>query len=308
MRALMKQGKELCVSEIPVPAVGERDVLVSVQVAGLCRTDVLVAEGLIPGKENVILGHEFSGVVEKVGSGVRGFAVGNRVTAMPVLPCGVCTYCTKGRLDLCQHTTMLGVHRDGAFSQFISVPSDAVYKMPQDMPFRFGAYTEPVAAALSVLKAGIRPDQKGVIYGDNRFGILILRILKAHGFEDVDIYDPRHGRDIEESAYDFAIETQATAQTMQHLFTAIKPCGTIVLKSRKHELVGINFFAAVQKEITMAAVNYGDFKEAIRLMAEGILDVDGLLGDRHHALEDFHEVFQRSKTFESQKIFFNPYK
>ncbi|MES2889146.1 MAG: alcohol dehydrogenase catalytic domain-containing protein [Pseudomonadota bacterium] len=308
MRALMKQGKDLLVKSIPVPPVGEDDILISVVVAGLCRTDVLVAEGLIPGKEDVILGHEFSGVVEKVGRRVSGFQVGNRVTAMPILACGACRYCKAGQRDTCQDTTMLGVHRDGAFSEFISVPSEAVYKMPDDMPFRYGAYSEPVAAALSVLKAGIHADQKGVIYGDNRFGHLIHRILKAYDFENVDIYDPRHGREIEESNYDFAIETLATADTMRDLFSAIKPRGTIIMKSRKHELVGINFFAAIKKEITLAAVNYGDFSEAMHIMADGRLDVDGLLGPTHHALEDFPEVFERSKTFEPQKIFFNPYK
>ncbi len=308
MRALMKQGTDLLVKNIPIPNVEDNEILISVQVAGLCRTDVLVAEGRLPGKDTMVLGHEFSGVVEKVGRSVTGFKSGHRVTAMPVLHCGVCKFCTMGRTDICQNTTMLGVNCDGVFGEFVTVPSHAVYKMPDTMPFRYGAYTEPVAAALSVLKANIKKHEKGLIYGDNRFGHLIHRILKAYDFEDVEIYDPRHGKPICESTCDFAIETLATDETMRELFSAVKPGGKIVIKSRKHELVGINFYQAVKKEISMVAVNYGDFNEAIRIMADGTLSVDGLLGQTHHSLDDFQSVFEQSKTFEPQKIFFDPSK
>lgn len=309
MRALIKQGTEILVKDIPIPVIGVDEILISVQVAGLCRTDVLVAEGKLPsGKDGLVLGHEFSGIVEKVGKSVTGYKSGDKVTANPVLACGVCKFCRSGRNDICQDTSMLGVNCDGVFAEFVAVPSHAVYSIPEDMPFRYGAYTEPVAAALSVLKAGIHKHEKGLIYGDNRFGHLIHRILKAYGFEDLEIYDRSYPDPIKDSVFDFAIETLATADTMKELFTCIRPGGKIVIKSRKHELVGINFYEAIKKEIAMIAVNYGDFNEAIKIMADGTLKIDGLLGPTHHSLEDFKSVFENSKTFEPQKIFFNPSK
>ncbi|MEZ0225974.1 MAG: zinc-binding dehydrogenase [Alphaproteobacteria bacterium] len=305
MRALMKAKEGIAVREVPAPRPGDDEVLIRVMLAGLCRTDVFVAEGRIPGKADVILGHEFSGIVEQAGMRAGDLKQGDRVTAMPVMPCGRCDICASGLQDRCQSTTMLGIDHDGAFSEYIAVPASAVYKIPDTLSFRLAAYSEPVAAALSVMKSGIAPEQRGVIYGNNRFGHLIDRILKAYGFGSVTIFDPAEGRPLRENAYDFAIETLATEKTLRELMVALKPGGKIVLKSRKHEPVGINLSLAVKKEVTLTAVNYGDFAESIRLMAEGLIQVDDLLGTEH-TLEEFAAVFERSKTLETQKVFFNP--
>jgi L-iditol 2-dehydrogenase len=221
------------------------------------------------------------------------------------MPCGACRHCTTGRAASCQKTTMLGIDRHGAFSQAIRVPAHSVYKMPDTLSFRMGAYSEPVAAALSVMKSGIHSSERGVIYGNNRFGQLIDRILKAYDFNNIDIYDPAAGVEIAENAYDFAVETLATTDTMDHLMRAVEPGGRIVIKSRKHEPVGIKFAEAVRKEITFSAVNYGDFTEAIDLMATGRIAVDDLLGNVY-TLEDFRDVFEQSKTHEVRKVFFKP--
>jgi L-iditol 2-dehydrogenase len=305
MRAIVKDKSDVAVKEIARPVLkSESDVLICVKLAGLCRTDVFAAEGKIKCLDTLVLGHEFAGIVTEAGNAASGFRPGDRVTVMPVMPCGACPLCQSQQQDKCQDTSMLGVDHDGAFAEYISVPASAVYKLPANLSFKHGAYSEPVAASISVIKSGIQPHQKGLIYGDNRFGQLIARILKASGFDNVSIYDPASGA-LEESAYDFAIETLATTQTMDDIFRALKPGGRVVLKSRKHEHIGINFNTAIKKQITLTAVNYGDFQEAIRIMADGRLEVDDLLGDVY-ALEDFEQVFARSKTHESAKIFFKP--
>jgi L-iditol 2-dehydrogenase len=305
MRAIIKTTGGVAVKDVQPPPIRDTDVLVRVKLAGLCRTDVFVAEGRIPSKSDVVLGHEFSGIVEACGKSASGFHRGDRVTAMPVLPCGRCALCSSGAQDRCQETTMLGIDHDGAFGELIAVPASAVYKIPDAMSFRLAAYSEPVAAALSVMKAGLKPGQRGVIYGNNRFSHLISRILNAYNLDGVTIFDPAAGVPLCEGAYDFAIETLATDKAMHDLMLAVAPGGKIVLKSRKHEPVGICLALAVKKEITLTAVNYGDFGEAIRLMAEGLIQVDDLLGPEH-PLEEFAAVFERSKTLETQKVFFNP--
>lgn len=307
MRAILKNAQDVTVSTLPKPAPETPDgVLIEVALAGLCRTDVFVAEGRIPCKSpDLILGHEFSGTVVEIGTAANDFQTGERVTVMPVLPCGRCELCQQGRQISCQQTTMLGIDHHGAFSEFIRVPASSVYRIPNDLSFRHAAYSEPVAAALSVMKSGIQPQEKGVIYGNNRFGQLIDRILRAYGFQDVEIYDPTTAKSLPQNRYDFAIETLATTQTMQDLFKMIRAGGRIVLKSRKHEPVGINLAEAVRREITLSAVNYGDFAEAINLMASKRILVDDLLGDEYK-LEDFGRVFERSKTHEERKVFFNP--
>jgi len=307
MRAILKNAHNVNVARLPLPVADTPDsVVIEIALAGLCRTDVFVAEGRIPCKTpDLVLGHEFAGIVTQTGADAGDVKSGDRVTVMPVLPCGACDLCRAGRQISCQHTTMLGIDHHGAFSEYIRVPAASVYRIPDTLSFRHAAYSEPVAAALSVLKSGIRPDEKGVIFGNNRFGQLIDRILKAYGFRDVEIFDPAAAKSLPENRYDFAIETLATTDIMRDLFKMIRVGGRIVIKSRKHEPVGIVMAEAVRREITLSAVNYGDFGEAVDLMATGRIHVDDLLGDEYR-LEDFGDVFERSKTHEERKVFFNP--
>jgi threonine dehydrogenase-like Zn-dependent dehydrogenase len=308
MRALLKNTGSIAVDTITPPAITQdNDVVIDVVLAGLCRTDVFVAEGRIASKEpQLVLGHEFSGIVAAAGDKAH-VKAGARVTAMPVLPCGHCALCTTGHALSCQNTTMLGIQHDGAFAEQVKLPSSAVYALPDSLSFRHAAYSEPVAAALSVLKSGILPDEKGVIYGNNRFGQLIERILRAYGFKDVTLFEPAAGQPLPDGAFDFAIETLATTETLRDLMRMVRVAGRIVLKSRKHEPVGLVLADAVRREITLSAVNYGDFRESIDLMASGRIVVDDLLGAEYR-LDDYAAVFERSKTHEARKVFFDPRK
>lgn len=304
MKALIKNGSSLAVASRALPPVhGDRDVIVRVAVAGICRTDVFAAEGRIKTIDPVILGHEFSGIIEKTGDNVQSLKCGDRISVMPVLPCGLCKWCVGGNETLCQHTTMLGIDQDGCFGEFIRVPAQSVYRLPESMLFRYGAYIEPVAAAMSVLRAGLSAREKGLVYGNNRFGQLISRILQAKGFKDITLHDPSGKEKLEESAFDFAVETIATTEAMDNLMHAVRPQGKIVIKSRKPEAIGIHFATAIRKEINFSAVNYATFPEAIDLIASGRLQLDGLLGDVY-PLHDFSAVFERSKTHEERKTFF----
>lgn len=305
MRALIKDKAEVAVRNIEQPQLQSADdVIIRIALAGLCRTDVFMADGVINGNDTVILGHEFAGVIEDAGAEAAGLSKGDRVTVMPVIPCGQCGFCNAGAKHNCQNTTMLGINHDGAFAEYIRVPANTVYKLPENLSFKHGAYSEPVAAALSVMKAGIAPEQRGFIYGYNRFAKLIQRIMRAYGFDNVTIHDPQTEK-LDDNSYDFAIETLATQQAMAEILRAVRPQGRIIIRSRKHEPVGICFDMAVKKEVTLQAVNYGPFDEAIALMADGRIQVDDLLGAVHD-LESFAAVFAASKTSETAKIFFKP--
>lgn len=302
MTALLKSGG-VQVMASPKPVLQrDDDVIIRVALSGICRTDVFAAEGRIQTPEPIVLGHEFSGFIDSAGD-TAVFKTDERVTVMPIMPCGACEWCSQARADLCQRTTMLGIDRDGSFGEFIRVPASAVYRMPAGMSFRAGAYAEPVAAAMSVLNAGLEPRQRGVIYGNNRFGQLIHRIFKAKGFDNVTIYDPNGTAALPANGFDFAVETLATTETMSALIRAVRPQGKIVLKSRRPEAVGIHFVDAIKKELTFRAVNYGNFDDTLALMASGALGLDDLLGDVH-PLADFAGVFERSKTHEERKTFF----
>ena len=210
MRALYRENTGTTLSNIAAPIVsGDQDVIIRVVAAGICRTDVYAALGQIDTFGPRVLGHEFSGVVTALGAKVSHVQIGDRVAVMPILCCGTCASCKDNDALSCATPKMLGIHQDGCFAEEIRVSADMVYALPDGVSFKQGAYAEPLAASLSVLKAGIRASQKGIIIGENRFGKLIERILNAHGFDRVQIASLDQTCDLDTGAYDYAIETGA---------------------------------------------------------------------------------------------------
>jgi L-iditol 2-dehydrogenase len=198
---------------------------------------------------------------------------------------------------------MLGMDHDGAFAEYVAVPARSVFRLPDTVSFMTGAYMEPVAASMAVLHADIHPNQKGLIYGDNRISRLTERVLRAKSFRDVRVC----GEDctFPENTFDFIIETLATTETMKNMIDMVKPGGVIVLKSRQHQPVEIDINALVMKDIRLQAVSYGGFAESIAIVASGELKVDDLLGDVY-PLERWREVFDEADKSESLKVFFAP--
>jgi L-iditol 2-dehydrogenase len=281
------------------------DVLIRVHVAGICRTDVYAAEGRLPVREPLILGHEFAGVVEASGPQVCHVAPGQRVAVMPFIACRCCEQCRSGLELVCQHKSMLGVDRDGAFAELVVVPAAEVYPIPPSVSFHEAAYAEPLAAALAVLHAGLRRDQHGLIVGHNRFALLLGKVLRAHGFDHFMIYDPVEDAVPAENSLDFAIETVATTEALATMVRAVRPRGTVVLKSRQPRSVGLNLAAAVAKDLTFRAVFSGPFAEAVALLADRRLDLGDLRGPTY-PLESFADALLAAKEDEGSKWFLKP--
>lgn len=293
MKALVKNNGHVRVEDIPVPEVASgTDVIIRVAVAGLCRTDIEVAAGRIPTKDPLVLGHEFSGIVERTGGETENLHQGDRVAVLPFL---------KNAGQAFAEAQMLGMHADGAFAEFIRVPASCVYRMPDNMSFLAGAYMEPVAASMAVLQAAIAPQQKGLIFGDNRISRLTERVLLASGFTDISVCGKNEI--LPENTYDFIIETTATTDTMKEMIKAVKPGGRLVLKSRQHVPVSISIHDLVMKDIRLESVSYGDFQAGIDLAAHGHLILDDLFGDVR-PLDDYAEVFATAQRGETKKLFF----
>jgi len=300
MEALVKSGSTVDVEMRDMPDTPPGEVLIRIALAGLCRTDIYVAKGIIPSRDPIVLGHEFSGVVERVGQGVDSARLGQRVTVMPLFPTN--NYVLPNGLPSFAGATMMGIHHDGAFSEYASVPASAVYPLPDSVTFMQGAYMEPIAASLAVLNAAIRPEQLGLIFGDNRISRLTERIMHAKGFHNLAVCDS--AADLPKDTYDYIVETLASTETMQAIVRALKPGGRIILKSRQHLPVAFNINTLVLKDIALEAVSYGDFNEGIDLVASGKLKIDDLLGDVF-PLNQFETVFAESERSESKKLFFS---
>jgi threonine dehydrogenase-like Zn-dependent dehydrogenase len=171
-----------------------------VLLAGICRTDVQAADGLFPIAESRILGHEMAGEVAEADPGSE-LHRGDRVTVAPLLPCGTCVGCAKAL----RGADDVGVDVDGAFAEEVVIPSGYVHRVPRGLSLRRAAYVEPVAAALAVVRAPIRTQQRGLVLGTGRIADLTARVLSHLGFT---LGQPESGD--RASSFDYVVETSGT--------------------------------------------------------------------------------------------------
>ena len=273
MRALVRDGK-VELAERKTPQLGEDEVLVEVKRAGICRTDVYVADGTLAVREPRILGHEAAGIVA---SEHPRLPRGARVAIDPIRPC------------------MLGVERDGAFADFVVVPASTLHRVPDDLRWEAAAMAEPVAAALGVLRAPIHKRTRGAVHGAGRIADLVVRVLEAAGFSPMRWDGAEAPSDL-----DWVVETRTDA--LSDLMRALKPGGTLVLKSRPPVPAALDVALAVHREITLVARSWGSFDDAVTWLSTGRVRVDDLVGETY-PLERYEAAFSAARRSERQKIF-----
>lgn len=300
MKALIKDGAEVRLREVDPPALSHpNQVRIRVAAAGLCRTDLYVAEGLLPSLSRLVLGHEFAGTVAEVGSEVAGLGLHQRVAVFPWMGCGQCRWCESGHQTACPQRRMLGVHQDGAFAEEIVVPAGLVYTLADSTSFRAAAYAEPVAASLAILRAGLDPHSRGLVYGRNRIAELTFRLMRLHGFSRVELLEDQR----EECSFDYVVETVTHPEDVARMLRLLRPGGTLVVKSRHPRPLQLDLQQLVPKEIRLAAVNYGDFQQSLDLLRNPQFQYEDLLGVGH-PLEDWRLLFEEARRDESTKSFF----
>lgn len=162
---------------------GAGEILLRTARAGICGSDLHIFHGSNPfAKYPRIIGHEFAGTVEAVGSSVAGLSVGDRVVVDPVVSCGHCYACRVGRHNVCGNLEVFGVHRDGGFRDRLLVPAINCVKVPDTMPLEIAALAEPFSIAANVLsRTGIGADDTVMIYGAGTVGLTVLQVAKLHG-------------------------------------------------------------------------------------------------------------------------------
>jgi len=186
MMAAVLYGKEnLQIESVPVPKIEDGDVLVRVQAALTCGTDVKVfrrgyhARMIVP---PALFGHELAGDIVALGQGVQGFAEGDRVVAANSAPCGECFYCRRGKENLCEDL----LFNNGAYAEFIRIPARIVgrnmYRMPDHVTYQDAALIEPLACVLRGLdETGPRPGDTLAVLGLGPIGLMFVRLAKAYG-------------------------------------------------------------------------------------------------------------------------------
>ena len=185
---------DMRLEERPLPRLNDDEVLIRVKAASVCGTDLHIFNGDLEVETPLVLGHDFSGVVEEVGRDVTGFQKGNRVIAHMVRYCGECLFCRQGRYNLCLRNTWMGFEIDGAFAEYVVAPARDVIPIPSEVPLEEAAITEPIVVALRVMdfsQAGI--GETMAIFGQGPIGLVQTQVAKLAGLRVITI-DPLEER------------------------------------------------------------------------------------------------------------------
>lgn len=259
-------------------------VRVKVAMAGLCRTDIQAMRGERHLPNGRILGHEAAGWIEEIPPALsalaksRGLSKGSIVAFFPFLPCGKCPSCAeRGPVEECHAPSAIGLDEDGAFAPYVDLPLEVLFFAPPNLSFRHLAYAEPVSAAMAVatVPALLGAERVGVA-GTGRIAQLTLAALDAHRVHPAEHLDP--AQPWKPGSFDAIVETRATEEIIGRAVQALRPGGTLVVKSRPAAPVPWPHQDIVLRRIQVIGAPYGSFQSGLGAMASGKLNVDHMLG------------------------------
>jgi threonine 3-dehydrogenase len=195
MKALVKRERQegLWLEDVPMPHVGDEDVLIKVKKSSICGTDVHIwkwdawAQKTIP--VPMVVGHEFMGVIVEMGRNVKGLKVGQRVSGEGHITCGICPNCKKGLKHVCSNTLGVGVHRPGSFAEYISLPAENVFALPDSIPDDLAAIFDPFGNATHTALSFDLVGEDVLITGAGPIGIMAAAIARHAGARNVVITD-----------------------------------------------------------------------------------------------------------------------
>jgi 2-desacetyl-2-hydroxyethyl bacteriochlorophyllide A dehydrogenase len=322
MRAAVYYGPyNISVREVKKPKVGSRDVLVKIKAAGICGSDLHVYRGKHPYlTPPIIMGHELSGDIVEVGKEVKEISYGARIVVEPNIPCGSCAACRLGRSNICTSVKIPGIHIDGAFAQYISIPEEFVHKVPKNLSYNEAAMIEPSAVAVHViLRSGISIGDRIVILGAGTIGLLALQIARLAGADYIaitDIYNyklalaKRLGADLtinvgendpvqcvkevtEGEGADVVIEAVGISATIQQTIDLLRPGGRAVIVGYfTGNRVPMDMRSLMLRELELigSKAYHRDYERAIKLVS-GRIKVKPLI-THEFPLDDVKKAFE----------------
>ena len=196
--AVLKSVFKLEIEERDIPTANPGELLVKVMASGICGTDVHIYEGDKGSAEvefPIVLGHEYSGVVEQVGAEVKGFKPGDRVCIDPNVLCGYCYYCLNAIGHFCENMTISGIMLDGGFGQYAVVPCRAAYHIADDVSYEAGAMAEPLACCIHAIDmCNIAAGDSVVVMGGGLIGLLMVQLARLNGAAKVVLIEPAEAK------------------------------------------------------------------------------------------------------------------
>lgn len=335
--ALFFGDGRLEVDEIPVPAIGEEEVLIRVKCAAVCGTDIRMYRNGVAGcdaQHPLVLGHEISGVIERLGSRVSGLAEGMRVAVAPNFGCGHCACCISGNTHLCPDYQALGIQMNGGFAEYVKVPANAVRQgniMPLSdaVSFEDAAINEPFSCAFNGFEQyGVRPGDTVLLYGAGPIGLLHIKLAQMAGAASILLSDPSEARlELAKRLIPAVIPLPADANARREAVNTITngrgidvcvtACPSPEAQAEAVELAGlfgrVCFFGGLPKEkayvpINTNAVHYKQlrltgstraslrqFAQTLHFIEHGLVDLQGFVTDRY-PLSEINAAFQSAQS------------
>lgn len=301
----------------PKPVAKEGEALIKVSLAGICNTDFEITKGYMG--YNGVLGHEFVGVVEEVNSEDKSL-LGKRVVAEISYGCDDpnCEWCAQKNYRHCPSRHTLGiVQKDGCFAEYLTMPLNVLFEVPDNVTDEQAVFVEPLAAACEITEQlHIQPAQKVVVLGDGKLGLTTALTLHAQGL-DVTLIGKHQNKlniaknqgvktgllqDLEiTNNFDVVVEATGSVSGFETSLALVKPRGVLVLKSTIATGKELNLAPIVINEITVLGSRCGQFPPALRLLENEKIDFKPFISATY-SIDDAIEAFEANKSKETIKV------
>jgi len=315
MNALWLENNKISLRDIPLLRKPD-EALIKIRKAGICSTDLELVKGYYP--YTGVPGHEFVGEVMEAQDAAW---IGRRVVGEINAVCGQCEQCLHGRSTHCENRTVLGIaRRDGVFAEFTNLPVANLHPVPDSVPDEMAVFIEPLAAALEIQQQiQVRPTDRVLLIGAGRLGQLIaqtlaltgcdLRVVARHAHQQ-DLLKRRGIRVITEQQiqpwrWDIVVEATGSPSGFSLARQAIRPRGTLVLKSTYKGELSVNFSSMVVDEINLIGSRCGPFEPALRLLESRQVDPTVLVA-HEFKLQDALKAFEHAAETGVLKVLIEP--
>ena len=339
MKALVKSKSErgLWMEDIATPKVGHNDVLIKIRRTAICGTDIHIyqwdewASKTIP--VPLAVGHEFCGEIVECGSEVKGFSIGDRVSAEGHITCGVCRNCRAGRRHLCMNTVGVGVNRAGAFAEYLSVPAFNVFKLPDSISDEMASILDPLGNAAHTALSFDLVGEDVLITGAGPIGIMAVAICRYAGARHVvitDINDYRLElarkmgattalnvtretlddtmRDLGmEEGFDVGMEMSGNPQAFRDMLRTMHHGGKIAILGIPPEEMSIDWTNVIFKGLVLKGIYGREMFETwykMSSMLQSGLNIEPIITHRFD-VDDFQAGFDLMESGQSGKVILN---
>jgi L-iditol 2-dehydrogenase len=309
---LLTDYEQLEITDMPKPEIGPKDVLVSVHSCGICGSDIHGYDGSSGRRvPPLVMGHEAAGTITAKGSEVTGFEEGDRVTFDSMISCGTCHFCRAGNINLCDSRRVLGVsceeyRQHGCFAEYVALPENILYKLPDALSFEHAAMIEAVSVAVHAAnRTPVTLGDTAVVVGSGMIGLLVIQAIRLAGCSRViatDLSDERLavarelGADVTINAKsedvvarvaeltggrgaDVSLEVVGATPTITTAIHSVRKGGSVTLVGNLAPTIELPLQAVVTRELSLYGTcgSSGEYPACIDLLSRGDIQVEPLI-------------------------------